>query len=156
MTHPERSPVEVVLPTDRAEGWPKHWHGRHGWRPGTGPPPWMHRGGHAKRRIFLARFIVFFAVMLSLVVGGMAVLAFLLTRFFGGDNSITFLVWLIGCGVVLGLPMLALALGGACLSRLCRSPGRHHGRGRSGGCRQFRRARAGTRLARISAAGALL
>jgi two-component system OmpR family sensor kinase/two-component system sensor histidine kinase BaeS len=116
MNHDPRRPIDLILPEEREET-PGHGHfgghhrfGTHGWRPGSGPPPWVHRGWHAKRRVFLFRFVTFFGMMLALVVGGMAVLAYLLTRLFGGDPSTTLLVWISGCGLALGLPMLALAL----------------------------------------------
>lgn len=111
-----RTPVDLVMPEEDTESRdPWHhgrapWAGAHGWRTGSGPPPWVHSGWHAKRRVFLARFVIFFGLMLGLVVGGMAVLAYLLTRLFGGDPSITLLVWISGCGLALGLPMLALVL----------------------------------------------
>ena len=42
-----------------------------------------------------------------LVVGGMAILAFLLTRSFGGDGQLAMLVWVGGCGLTLAMPILA-------------------------------------------------
>jgi len=50
--------------------------------------------------------------MVLLFAGGMAVFAYLLTRFFGGDSSTVLTVWLSGCGVSLLLPLLLL-VGGA-------------------------------------------
>jgi len=49
-------------------------------------------------------------VIALLTVAGMAVLAFLLTRFFGGDGQTALLVWVGGCGLGLALPMLAGSL----------------------------------------------
>lgn len=46
--------------------------------------------------------------MALLVVGGMGVLAFLLTRAFGGNGQTTVLVWLGGCGLALALPALGI------------------------------------------------
>jgi len=48
--------------------------------------------------------------MLVLVLGGMAALAFLLGRLFGGDGQAAVLVWLGGCGLALALPLLAAGL----------------------------------------------
>jgi two-component system OmpR family sensor kinase/two-component system sensor histidine kinase BaeS len=48
--------------------------------------------------------------MVLLVVGGMAALAFLFTRLFGGSGQTAVLVWAGGCGLALALPMLAGAL----------------------------------------------
>jgi two-component system OmpR family sensor kinase/two-component system sensor histidine kinase BaeS len=46
-----------------------------------------------------------------LVLGGMAALAFLFTRLFGGSGQMAVLVWLGGCGLSLALPLLAAGLG---------------------------------------------
>jgi two-component system OmpR family sensor kinase/two-component system sensor histidine kinase BaeS len=48
--------------------------------------------------------------MALLIAGGMAALAFLLTRFFGGDGQTAILVWIGGCGLSLALPLLALGV----------------------------------------------
>jgi len=48
--------------------------------------------------------------MVLLVLGGMAALAFLLTRLFGGDVQAAVLVWIGGCGLSLALPLLAVGL----------------------------------------------
>jgi len=45
--------------------------------------------------------------MILLVLGGMAALAFLLTRLFEGDGQTAVLVWAGGCGLSLALPLLA-------------------------------------------------
>ena len=84
-------------------------------------PPWAHhprpgelrwrRGRirslrHERGPLFL-RFAGIFGVMALLVLGGMAALAFLLTRLFGGDGQTAVLVWVEGCGLALVLPLLA-------------------------------------------------
>ncbi len=84
-------------------------------------PPWAHhpspgelrwgRGRirslrHERGPLFL-RFAGIFGVMALLVLGGMAALAFLLTRLFGGDGQTAALVWIGGCGLSLALPLLA-------------------------------------------------
>ncbi len=48
--------------------------------------------------------------MVLLVLGGMAALAFLLSRLFGGGGQTAVLVWVGGCGLSLALPMLAGAV----------------------------------------------
>lgn len=45
--------------------------------------------------------------MVLLMLGGMAALAFLITRLFGGDGQAAVLVWVGGCGLSLALPLLA-------------------------------------------------
>ena len=75
-------------------------------------PRWMHRRRRWERhrgRLFL-RFAATFGFIVLLVLGGMAALAFLLTRLAGGDGHIAGLVWVGGCGLSLALPILALGL----------------------------------------------
>jgi two-component system sensor histidine kinase BaeS len=97
----------------------RHWHGR--WQHGSwhrGRAPWMPgqhgEGWNPHRKKFLVRFISFFVLMLLLVIGGMAMLALLVTRLVGGGAADDFptvvLVWIVGCGLALGLPLLAIAL----------------------------------------------
>lgn len=83
-------------------------------------PPWPMRqaswhkkryGGGKRPRYLFFRFAMLFGLMALLVVGGMGVLALLLTRVAGGDGRTAVLVWLGGCGLALGLPLLAMALG---------------------------------------------
>lgn len=85
------------------------WQGHHG------PPPWvrsaMHDGWKQQRHVFVRRFARVFVTMLLLVGGGMALLAFLLTRLVGGNGHTTLLVWIGGMGLALALPLLALAIG---------------------------------------------
>ena len=45
-----------------------------------------------------------------LVLGGMAALAFLLTRLFGGSGQMAVLVWFGSCGLALAFPLLAVAV----------------------------------------------
>jgi two-component system OmpR family sensor kinase/two-component system sensor histidine kinase BaeS len=54
------------------------------------------------------RFVAIFGVTALLVVGGMGVLAYLLTRLVGGDGQITPLVWLGGCCLSLALPLVGM------------------------------------------------
>jgi signal transduction histidine kinase len=76
------------------------WHHGHefpGWRPG-----WRRKRGG-----LFFRFAGVFGFMALLVLGGMAALAFVLTRLFGGDGQTATLVWAGGCGLSLALPLAA-------------------------------------------------
>ncbi len=92
------------------------WARQRGWHAGRwGPPdghqpPWAAAWGQRRRRIFRGVGCAV-GVMALLVVGGMAVLAFFLSRFYGGSGPTTLLVWLGGMGLALGLPILALLIG---------------------------------------------
>jgi signal transduction histidine kinase len=85
------------------------------WRFGRRP---IHRWGprrfrsdwHNKRRFLFFRFVWFFGMALLLFLGGMAGLAFLFTRLFGGDGQATLLVWVLICGLALAFPILAGAI----------------------------------------------
>jgi signal transduction histidine kinase len=72
-----------------------------------GPPrPWR-RHHHPRRGPLFLRFVLIFGGMALLVVGGMAALANLLARLFGGGTQTTVLTWVGGCGLSLALPLLA-------------------------------------------------
>lgn len=101
---------------------PSHWgHGRaawghHPWR-GHGPtawrhsrPPWANRELQERRRFFLLRFLGVILLIMLLVAGGMGVLAFHLTNYFGGNYHMARLVWVSGCGLAFTFPLLALAI----------------------------------------------
>jgi len=80
--------------------WPRHHRfsgGRDGWR-------------RRKRRFLFFRFAAIFGLIVLLIVGGMAALAFLLTRLFEGSGQIALLVWIGGCGLSLALPLLAMGM----------------------------------------------
>ncbi len=68
-------------------------------------PPWQH-----KRRFLFGRFVRIAGTVLLLFLIGMAGLAFLLTRLFGGGEQVTLMVWLAGCGLALFFPLLAVAI----------------------------------------------
>jgi len=90
--------------------WRRHEHRPH--------PPWIHdhefprwaQARHRKRRFLFSRFAGLFGFMALLTLGGMAALAFLLSRLFGGDGQAAVLVWIGGCGLALALPLLAVGL----------------------------------------------
>jgi len=58
--------------------------------------------------------------MVLLGLGGMAALAFVLTRWFGGDTQPAVLVWVSGCGLALALPLLAGTLAARAFSGIAR------------------------------------
>jgi signal transduction histidine kinase len=74
--------------------WRKEW--RREWRRKRGP-------------LFL-RFAGVFGFIVLLFLGGMAALAFLLTRLLEGTEEAAVLVWFGGCGLSLALPFLAAVL----------------------------------------------
>jgi len=72
------------------------------WRRFDGQPPeWMH-----KRRFLFRRFARFVGGALLLFLAGMAGLALLFTRLFGGSGQATLLVWLLGIGLALSFPVV--------------------------------------------------
>jgi two-component system OmpR family sensor kinase/two-component system sensor histidine kinase BaeS len=94
----------------RHEEWRGHekWEGFGDWRYRRGlrdRADWNRRGG----RLFI-RFVLFVGFILLLFLGGLAAAAFLLTRLFGGDGQMAVLVWIVGCGLALALPLLAIGL----------------------------------------------
>jgi signal transduction histidine kinase len=68
------------------------------------------RAGRRRRRLLFFRFAGVFGFMALLVLGGMAALAFLFARLFGGGGQTAVLVWIGGCGFSLALPLLAVGL----------------------------------------------
>ena len=88
----------------------RRWHGEgwergdwDGWkrRYGYGPP----RGWHHRQRFLFFRFAAIFGMIPLFVLGGMAALALLLTRAFGGDGQTAALVWIGGCSLSLAMPI---------------------------------------------------
>ena len=86
-------------------------------------PPWAHRPPPGelrrwrrswrtyhrhKRAPLFFRFVGVFGFIVLLVLGGMAALAFVLARAFGGDGQTAALVWVGGIVLALGLPFLAI------------------------------------------------
>lgn len=73
---------------------------------------WNHDGRWQPRRpgcLFLW-FLLLFGLMALLVLGGMAVLAFMLVRWMDGPRHLAGIVWLSGCGMAIALSLLALFL----------------------------------------------
>jgi signal transduction histidine kinase len=71
-------------------GWPAHW--------------------QRKRRFLFLRLATLFGFVALLFLGGLAAAAFLLTRLLGGDGQTALLVWVLGCGLAMALPLLAVFL----------------------------------------------
>lgn len=87
---------------------PNHWpRGRQAWREG---PPWLRGDWRERRRHFLIRIAAFLLLLMLLVAGGIAILAYHMTHIFGGNGEVARLVWISGCGLSLALPLVALAL----------------------------------------------
>lgn len=97
----------VKYPKHKPEHHPPHppWQR---WNSGDGAE-WSQAWSHKRRFIFM-RLAGLFGVMALLIVGGMAALAFILVRVFGGSEQTAILVWVGGCGLALALPMLAFGL----------------------------------------------
>lgn len=77
------------------------------------PPHWDRRGG-----CLFFRFLFVFGLIVLLVLGGMGILALLLTRAAGGSDEIALFVWIGGCGLALALPILAFAIAGSAFRRI--------------------------------------
>jgi len=72
-------------------------------------PEWPRAWRRKRGRLFF-RFFAIFGFIVVLILGGMAALAFLLTRLLGGGGQTALLVWIGGIGLSLSLPLLAGAL----------------------------------------------
>ena len=108
------------------------------WMGGDGPPPWMRgdgapwmHGGRGEwkqhrrrrgRRLFV-RFALVFGIITLLILGGMALLARLATQLVGGDGQITGVVWLLSCGLVIALPLMAAAIAARAFRSIARPLG---------------------------------
>jgi two-component system sensor histidine kinase BaeS len=84
---------------------PRRHRDRHAYKSGEWSQEWDRR-----RSALFLRFAIVFGFIALLVLGGMAALAFLIVRPFGGDRHTAALVWLGGCGLALALPLLAAGL----------------------------------------------
>jgi signal transduction histidine kinase len=71
-----------------------------------------------KRRFLFFRFARFVVGALLLFLAGMAGLAFLFTRLFGGAGQATLLVWLLGIGLALSFPVVVGLVAWRSFSRL--------------------------------------
>ena len=77
------------------------------WAQGHGPSEGGHR--HRPRGLLFLRFTVMFGLMVLLLFGGMAAVAFVVTRLVGGGGQTAVLVWVLGLSLALALPVLAVA-----------------------------------------------
>ena len=68
------------------------------------------RGWHPQGRALFLRLTMAFGFVVLLLVGGIGVLAFLVTRLFGGDGQTAAFVWIAGLGLVFVLPALGVVL----------------------------------------------
>lgn len=123
MQQPEQTPHQRPQP---------HWaryghhvgnlHGHH-FHGGRRIPPWVHpcdvshwrprpwnREWHANRRLLFVRFLLAFGLILLLTLGGMGILAALVNHWVGGNQHTTVVVWLGGCGLAFGLPLMGVTL----------------------------------------------
>jgi signal transduction histidine kinase len=129
-------PRERKEPQDSKESWecrgpgegkePWKWEGpwgHHERHEHWGPPPWEYRHHHRrdfrkwrkemrrKRGGLFFRFVGAFGCLTMLIVGGMAALAFLLSRLFEGSGKMAVTLWFGSCGLALALALLAGLLG---------------------------------------------
>jgi signal transduction histidine kinase len=88
------------------EEWPKEWGDHKGWD----HRGWRDRPSNRKGGALFLRFVAIFGFIVLLFLGGLALAAYLLNRFFGGDGQMAVLVWILGCGLAVALPILAIAL----------------------------------------------
>ena len=56
------------------------------------------------------RFLALFGLLVTLVAGGMTIVALLITRLVEGSPGTAVIVWISGCGLALALPLLAAVL----------------------------------------------
>lgn len=90
--------------------WREHRPWRSGeWGPFPPEDPVRSEAWRRKRRALWRRFLAVIAFLGLFVLGGMALLAFLITRTFGGDGQTAMLVWAGGFLLLLALPLLAIA-----------------------------------------------
>jgi len=88
------------------------------WMREGAPPPWMRegippswrRGRRRVRRALFWRFVAVFGIIALLLAAGMALLAWLFTRWTGGGQQVAAMVWIGGCGLALALPILAAVM----------------------------------------------
>lgn len=97
--------------TDMKNRW-KSWGNHHKHRPprwenwGHRKPQWS-KYDKKQRMKFFIRFFGLFILIAALVIGGMAAAVYLLSQLFEGGGRLAALVWFLGCGFSLVLPILA-------------------------------------------------
>ncbi|MCA9919779.1 MAG: HAMP domain-containing histidine kinase [Anaerolineales bacterium] len=86
----------------------QHWRHYSGRRPDHWRGP--NRDHWRKRRGMFFRFLALFGLLVTLVAGGMTIVALLITRLVEGSPGTAVIVWISGCGLALALPLLAAVL----------------------------------------------
>jgi two-component system sensor histidine kinase BaeS len=99
---------------DQSRMWGRRDHGPQAWQRWDHhhhhrPPVWL-VGGRRQRRFLFLRILRIFGVVVLLILGSLAALAFVLSRLFGGGGQTTVLLWFAGIGFTLALPLLAAAV----------------------------------------------
>jgi len=90
----------------------KSWEHHHNHRPprwenwGHGKPQWPMYDKKQRKKFFF-RFFGVFILIAVLVIGGLAAAIYLLSQIFEGGGRLAALVWILGCGLSLALPILA-------------------------------------------------
>ena len=116
----DEQPGECRDPWEKREPW--KWEGPWGQHEPSehwGPPAWEYWRHHhrdfrrwrkemrRKRGGLFVRFTGAFGCLTVLILGGMAALAFLFSRFFEGSGKMAVTLWFGGCGLFLALALLA-------------------------------------------------
>ena len=83
---------------------------------------WQEHRRRRGRRLFV-RFAAIFGVIALLIFSVMALLAWLASQLFGGDGQVTAVVWLISCGLVIALPLMAATVAARAFRSIARPLG---------------------------------
>ena len=83
---------------------------------------WQEHRRRRGRRLFV-RFAAIFGVIALLIFSVMALLAWLASQLFGGDGQVTAVVWLISCGLVVALPLMAATVAARAFRSIARPLG---------------------------------
>lgn len=90
------------------------WRGPWGRRPGWGGPGrrgWDRHHMRGRPAWLFFRFASVFGVLALILLGGLALLIFLVVRLAGGDRHTAAQIWLATCGLLLVVPFIAVRLG---------------------------------------------
>ncbi|HEV2581574.1 MAG TPA: ATP-binding protein [Ktedonobacteraceae bacterium] len=95
-------------------------------KPGVSLPPHRRRFGHKpydrhlRRRFLFLRFARIFGFLALLILGGLATLAWLVTRWLTGDGQMPVLVWVGGLLLGVGLPLVGWGIAGHAFQDIAR------------------------------------
>ncbi|MCB9140405.1 MAG: HAMP domain-containing protein [Caldilineaceae bacterium] len=91
---------------------PEEW-GPFPWRGGGPPGPWRQHapGWEGKRRFLFRRALAGLMLLTASGIGGMALLALLVTRLFEGSGHTALMIWLGGCALLITTSLLIIAFG---------------------------------------------